>query len=158
MLRVYYRIIDNNSSPALPEPSPGRPQPVLMGAGCVRAHLASQGALASSAPAHTEASADYQFSGILNECRRERARAAKGGGRPQPMPHADAHGPCTSETIPAMQTWREPQIIIRVSRGLTCHVLVSMGELCRANLQSHAHATRGPGKARCSTHDARYRT
>jgi hypothetical protein len=51
------------------------------------------------------------------------------------MPHAEAHGPCTSETIPAMQTWREPRIIIRVSRGLTCHALVSVGELCRANLQ-----------------------
>ena len=123
----------------------------------VCARLASQGVLASCAPAHTEVSADYQLLGILNECRRERARAAKGA-RPRPMPKVDAHGPCTCETIPAMQAWREPRIIIRVSRELTCHMLVSMGELCHANLQSHAHATRGPGKARCSTHDARYRT
>ena len=138
---------------ALPRP------PSACADGCrgVRARLASKGVLASCAPVHTEVSADYQFSGILNECRRERARAAKGA-RPRPMPKVDAHGPCTCETIPAMQAWREPRIIIRVSRGLTCHALVSVGELCRANLQSHAHATRGPGKARCSTHDARYRT
>ena len=77
----------------------------------MRARLASKGVLASCAPVHTEVSADYQFSGILNECRRERARAAKGA-RPRPMPKVDAHGPCTCETIPAMQAWREPRIII----------------------------------------------
>ena len=123
----------------------------------VCARLASKGVLASCAPAHTEVSADYQLSGILNECRRERARAAKGG-RPQPMPHADAHGPCTSETIPAMQTWREPRIIIRVTTGLAWQALFSVGELCQANLQNHAYATRGPGKAYWSTHMIHCRT
>ena len=39
-LRVYYSIMDADSSPALPEPSPDPPRPVPMGAG--RAHAPSQ--------------------------------------------------------------------------------------------------------------------
>ena len=149
-------IIDKDSIPGrTPRALPSPPSACADGCRGVRARLASKGVLASCAPEHTEVSADYQFLGILSKCRRERARAAKGA-RPRPMPKVDAHRPCTCETIPAMQAWREPRIIIRVSRGLTCHALVSVGELCRANLQSHAHATRGPGKARCSTHAARF--
>ena len=71
------------------------------------------------------------------------------------MPKVDAHGPCACETIPAMQAWQEPRIITLTLRGLTWHALFSVGELCRSHLQSHAHATRGPGEsmmfyARCT--------
>ena len=76
--------------------------PLPSAAGC--AHLASKGVLASCAPAHTGVSADYQFSGTPNKCRREQAREAKGA-RPQPMPKVDTRKPCACGAIPAMQAY-----------------------------------------------------
>ena len=56
----------------------------------MRARLASKGVLASCAPEHTEVSADYQFSGILNKCRRETGTCGEGGAAT-----ADAKSRCT---------------------------------------------------------------
>ena len=102
----------------LPSQSPawvlvGLHRPVQIGV----KRLASKGVLASYAPAHTEVSADYQLPRILNKCRKRTGMSGEGGAATADGTCRCLYGRCTCETILAIQTWREPWIIIRVYSG-----------------------------------------